>query len=159
LQVSEFFECLAVGALQRVEAGLEAEEAVMEGIEGVGEGVLALADHPASFFVEVVVTFLEVVGVEIRLGQAKAPDEPLVVDDGIDEIPLARGDGAELGEVFGSKSGEGFWGFVADDEGFGIEAGSEGVAARTGFAGLGTGAGGELRIAAIRGDLFFRCHK
>jgi hypothetical protein len=159
LQVAEFFEGLAVGALEGVEAGLETEEAVLEGVEGVGQGVLPLADHPASFFIEVVVTFLEVVGVDVRLGQAKATDEPLVVDDGIDEVPLAGGDGAELGEVLGGEFGKGLRGFAANDEGFGIEAGSEGVAARAGFAGLGAWAGGELRIAAIRFDLFFSSHK
>jgi hypothetical protein len=43
--------------------------------------------------------------------------------------------------------------------GLGVNAGFEGIHASYGFAGLGAGAGGELRIATIREDLVFGCHK
>jgi hypothetical protein len=155
----EFFEGGAGGALEGVEAGLDAEEAFFEGLEAVGEGVLTGQDHETILFFEVVVVALEVVGVEVGLGEAETADEPLVVDEGIDEVSLARGDGLELGVVFGGEAGEGFGIFAADDMGFGMKAGLESVKAGDGFAGLGARAGRKLRIQAIRGNLFLRCHK
>jgi hypothetical protein len=109
--------------------------------------------------VEVVILALEICGVKVGFGETKAADEPLVVDEGIDQIPLTRSDGVELGVIFGGELGEGFRCFAADDVGFGMKAGFEGVQAGDGFAGVGAGAGGLLRIQTIRGDLFFGCHK
>jgi hypothetical protein len=158
-RIAEFGQDGAGGALQGVEAGLEAGETYFEGVEGVGEGVLALQDHETVLPFEVIVAFLEVVGVEVGFGEAEAADEPLVVDEGIDEIALAWGNGVELGVVFGGELGEGFGVFAADDVGFGMEAGLESVQAGDGFAGLGAGAGRFLRIQAIRADLGFGWHK
>jgi hypothetical protein len=159
LQLTEFFEGGAVGALQGVETGLEAEETFLEGFEAVGEGVLPLENPEAPFFFEVVVAFLKMVGVEVGFGEAEAADEPLVVDEGIDKVALAGGDGEELSVVFGGELGEGRGVFAADDVGFGMKAGLERVHAGGGFSGVGAGAGGFLRITAIREDLGFSWHK
>jgi hypothetical protein len=81
------------------------------------------------------------------------------VNEGVDEVALARGGGVELGVVFGGELREGFGIFAADDVGLGVNARFQGVQASSGFAGVGAGAGGFLRIQTIRRDLFFRCPK
>jgi hypothetical protein len=141
--LAELLEGDAGGALQGVEAGLEAEKALFEGAEAIGEGVLALENLEAPLFFKVVVAVLEVVGMEVGFGEAEAADEPLVVDDRIDEIPLAGSDGVELGIIFGGELGKGFRSLAADDVGFGVKAGLEGVHAGDGLAGLGAGTGGK----------------
>jgi hypothetical protein len=66
----EFFEGGAAGAFEGVEAGLKAEEALFERLEAVGKRVLFAAHMEAPLGVEIVVAGLEVVGVEIRFGEA-----------------------------------------------------------------------------------------
>jgi hypothetical protein len=121
--------------------------------------VLPLQDLETPLLFELVVAVLEVVGVEVGFGEAEAADEPLVVDDGVDEVPLTRGDGVELGIVFVAEAGEGFGLFRADDQGFGMKAGFEGVESGNGLTGVRARAGRVLRIQTIRGDLFLGCHK
>src|SRR6476620_6490321 len=49
--------------------------------------------------------------------------------------------------------------FLPNDDAVAIEAGLQGVAPGHGLALDGARAGGELRIAAVRRELFFSCHK
>jgi hypothetical protein len=158
LELIQFFQGVAAGTLEGVEAGLEALEAGFEDGEGVGEGVSGAEMVVVVFGIEVFVPALEVLGVEVGLGQTEAADEPLVVDKGVDEVALARGGGEELGVVFGCELGESGGVFATDDEGFGVEAGLESVAAGVEFAFGGARAGGFLRIAAIRFDLGSSSH-
>jgi hypothetical protein len=148
------------GAFVGVEAALEALEAVFEVFEGGAEGVFPAADVDAvvRLVIEVVV-LCKVVFPEVSFDGAEAAYLPLVVDEGIDEVALARADGVKLGVILGGEAGEGFGVFAADDVGFGMKAGLEGVKAGDGFAGLGARAGRMLRIQAIRADLSFGCHK
>jgi hypothetical protein len=48
-----------------------------------------LEDLEAPFFFEIVVSILEVEGVEVGFGEAEATDEPLIMDEGIDQVALA----------------------------------------------------------------------
>jgi hypothetical protein len=143
-----------------VETALETLETVFEVIEGMVEGMFAVEDVPfvggieAPYFV-----ILEHLLPDGGLDGAKAADVPLVVDEGVDEVPLTGGHGVELIVVLGGELRESFGIFAADDVGSGVDAGFQGVHPSDGFAGVGAGAGGFLRIQAIRRDLLFRCHK
>jgi hypothetical protein len=160
LQVAELAEGSGGGALVGVEAALETLEAVFEIIEGMVEGMFAVENVPfvvgteAPYFV-----VLEHLLPESGFDGAEAADVPLVVDQSVHEVALARGDGVELIVVLGGELREDFGVFAADDVGLRVNAGFQGVHARDGFAGLGAGAGGVLRIQAIREDLLFGCHK
>jgi hypothetical protein len=88
-----------------------------------------------------------------------AAEEPLVVNEGVDQGALGggrrsvlRGEGCfevvELGGVL-----------LRDDDATTIEAGFQGVAAGGGLALGGARAGGELRVAAVRRGLLFSRHK
>jgi hypothetical protein len=148
------------GALVGVETALETLYAVFEVVEGMVEGMFAVEDVPfvggieAPYFV-----ILEHLLPEGGLDGAETADVPLVVDEGVDEVPLTGGDGVELIVVLGGELRESLGVFASDDVGLRVNAGSKRVQAGDGLAGLGAGAGGKLRIAAIRFDLFFRCHK
>jgi hypothetical protein len=121
--LTELFEGALGGALVGVEAALEALEAVFEVVEGGAEGVLAVADVGAivRFVIHGVVGF-EPILPEVGFDGAEAADFPFVVDEGVDQVALARGDGAELGVVLGSELGEGLGIFAADDPGLGVNA-------------------------------------
>ncbi len=147
------------GTLQGVETGLEARQARSDAFESVGEGVAADALALLAGGVEDLGVADEPVLPELGFDEAETADEPLVVDDGVDEVALAGGRGAEMGVVLGGELGEGGGVFATDDEGFGMQAGLEGVHAGAGFAGLGAGAGGELGVAAIGGEWLWSRHK
>jgi hypothetical protein len=167
LELLELLEGALGGAFVGVEAALETLEAVFEVAEGGTEISLAEADVTAivGLVIEDVVQ-LETMFPEVGFHGAKAADIPLVVDQGVYEVTLAGGGRAELGVVFGGELREGFGIFAADDVGLGVNAGFQGISAtdslrshaRGLLTGVGAGAGGFLRIQAIREDLLFGCH-
>jgi hypothetical protein len=160
LKVLELLESALGGTLVGVEAALETLEAVFEVLEGGAEGVLAAAD--VTGVVQVVVQgviHIEPLLPEVGLDGAETADLPFVVNQGVDEVSLPRGDRVELGIVFGGELSEGVGVFASDDVGLGMKAGFQGVHAGGGFSGLGAGTGRMLRIATIREELFFSCHK
>jgi hypothetical protein len=160
LKVLQLLEGSLGGALVGVEAALETFEAVFEIVEGGAEGVLAGANVAAivGIFKEGIVPGKGVLP-EVGFDGAESADFPFVVNEGIDEVPLTWGDGVELGVVLGGQLREIIGVFAADDVGLRMDAGFQSVQAGGSLAGVGTGAGGLLRIQAIRRDLFFRCHK
>jgi hypothetical protein len=96
---------------------------------------------------------------DVGFDPAVAAEEPLVVDEGIEEGALGRGGGNVL---VGERRFEGFeFGgvLVPYDHGIAVEAGFQGVAAGCGLALDGARAGGELGVAAVGRELFFGCHK
>jgi hypothetical protein len=156
----KFFEGSGGGALVGVDAALEGLEALVEVVEGDGEGVAAGVDVGLTVGgAEHVVVVAELELPDVGFDGAETADHPFVVDEGVDEVALARADGVELGIVFGGELGESFGIFTANDVGLGMNAGFEGVHRRSGFAGVGAGAGRVLRISTIRFDLFFGGHK
>ena len=84
----------------------------------------------------------------LGFGGAEAAESPLAVDEVVDEAAGIGGSGLvvvevgdeliEIGEVFGGE-----------DEGFGVDAGFEGVHGGDGFACDRGGAGGFLGVAAV----------
>jgi hypothetical protein len=89
---------------------------------------------------------------------AVAAEHPFEVDEGVDEGALAGGGGLEFVGVSGFEGGEFFGGLGADDDAAAVEAGLDGVLGGGGLSLGGAGAGGLLRIAAIRFDLGFGRH-
>ena len=126
--------------------------------EAVAEGVVAECEVVVGSFYEIIVAADVVIRVDLGFADAEAADEPLVVDEGIDEVALARRGGAEFGVVFGGEGVEIGGVLGADHDGFRMKAGFEGVHGGDGFAGRGAGAGGFERIAAVGGDLSFGWH-
>jgi hypothetical protein len=142
-----------------MEAALEALEAVFHVQEGGAEGEFSPADVAWAIRVKVqAVVNVERALPELGLYAFEAANLPFIPHESVDEVPLARGGGLEFPVVLFRELSEGLRIFAADDMGFGVNAGLEGVHPRDGFAGLGAGAGGELRIATIRGELFFGWH-
>jgi hypothetical protein len=95
----------------------------------------------------------------LGFGGTKAAEEPLAVDELVDEAAGFGGGGMkaavavrdeflELGDVFGGE-----------DEGFGVDAGFEGIHGGGGFACDRGGAGGLLCVAAVGFDLTQSGHK
>jgi hypothetical protein len=160
VQLAELLEGALTGALIGVEAALETLEAVFEVKEGRAEGELSPADVVRVIRVEgLAIVSIEGAFPELGLDAFETADFPFVADDGIDEVPLAGSDGMELGVISGGELGEGLGIFAANDVGFGMKAGFQGVHAGGGFAGLGAGTGGTLRVETVCFDLFGSCHK
>ena len=154
LERAKLLEGALGGAFVAVEALIEAAETLLEIVVGDGLGVLLGLEVVGAFGIG------EDGGVEGELGVpdlglevAEAADAPFVLHDGVDEVALARGDGAEFPVVFVGEAGEIGGIFAEDDLGFGMDAGFQGIHAGGLFAGVRAGAGGELRIATIRFDL------
>jgi len=97
--------------------------------------------------------------VELGLDGAEAAEEPVAIDEGVDEEALVGGGGVEAGVVFADEFLEGSPGFAADELSFGVDAGFEGIHGGAGLALVGAGSGGFLRVEAIGCELFLRCHK
>ena len=77
----------------------------------------------------------------------------------IDEHALLGGGGAEAAVIFAGEFLEGGGGFAADELGFGVDAGLEGIHGGADLALGGAGSGGFLCVEAIGLDLLFGCHK
>jgi hypothetical protein len=148
----EVLEGALVIALGGVDAVLEAgEDFAGIVIEGAAEGEEVFGG--AGF------APLHVLAPELGFGAAEAAEGPLGIDEDVDEGALLGGIGVEAGVVTGGEGIEGGGVLVADDFGFGEDAGAEGVVAGDGFAGRGAGAGGFLRIATVCFDLELGRHR
>ena len=78
-----------------------------------------------------------------------AAQEPIVLDQDIDEETFDDSDGLELAVVLRGERGEGGGVFAGDDLVAGVNSGLKSVHARDGFALFGARAGGEFCVAAI----------
>jgi len=139
------------GTLEGVDAALDGIEAIFDNKVCAGEAVFAVEDFVGVGGVRVVEG---VVGVElprpnIGFDGAETTDPPFVVNDGIDEVALAGGDGVKLGVVFGSELGEGGGIFTANDLRVGVNAGFQGIQAGDLFAGFGARPGRFLGVAPV----------
>jgi hypothetical protein len=74
-------------------------------------------------------------------------------------LPLLRSGGLEAVVIFGGELEEGGLGFAADELGFGVDAGFEGVHRGTGLAFIGARTGGFLRVESIGCELFLSRHR
>ena len=144
LEAAELVEGVVVVALGGVYAALEASELVGVLGEDVAEGDVVDVDDALP---------------ELGLDGAEAAEEPLAVDEGVDEHALLGGGGAEAAVIFAGEFLEGGEDFAADELGFGVDAGFEGIHGGAGLALGGAGSGGFLRVEAIGCELFLGCHK
>ena len=96
---------------------------------------------------------------EVGFEPTVAAEEPLVVNDGIDEGALGGRGGLMLGGEHGFEMGELGGKLVGDDHAGGVESGAERVPAGRGFAFGRARTGGALGVAAVGRDLFFGGHK
>ena len=97
--------------------------------------------------------------IDLGLDGAEAAEEPVAVDEGVDEEALVGGSGAEAVVIFGDEFLESGPGFAADELGFRVDAGFEGVHGGAGLAFFGAGSGGFFGVEAIGQELFLSCHK
>jgi hypothetical protein len=129
---AEGFERAVVGALGGIDAALEAAEGGLAAAEGLaGRAVLFRGPGIPHFAFE-----------DFGIDSSKAAEEPVVVDEDVDEEAFFGGSGKEALAIF---QGEGFKGggvFAADEVGFGVNAGPESIHAGDGLARNGAWAGG-----------------
>jgi hypothetical protein len=117
-----------------------------EGFVAEGEGV---ADRGVGAeFIHV----LHLVDPDLGLGDGEAAEGPGGADDDVDQVALLGDGGVEALEVLVAERVEIGWIFAGNDEGFGIDAGFQGVHAGTGFALGGAGARGGAGLLRF-------CHK
>jgi hypothetical protein len=146
---AEGFERAVVGALGRIDAALEAAEGGLATGEGLAGSTVVFGSPGILHFA------FEDLGID----SAKATEQPLVVDEDVDEEAFFGGSGKEALAIF---PGEGFKGgrvFAADEVGFGVDAGLESIHAGDGLARNGAWAGGTQGVKTIRRDLFDGWHK
>jgi len=148
LEALEALEGAVVGAAEGGDATLEDDEMVGDAVVGEGEGA-GLVELGA----EVVAAAAELGVPDLGFDGVHAAEEPVGAEEFEDEGGFARAFGAAGVEVFGGEGVEGGGVLILKEEGFGVEAGAEGVAGGGGATGVGTGSGGEERITAIRFDL------
>jgi hypothetical protein len=139
LEFFEFLEGALAGAAGAVEAPLELAE---------GFGLVA-GDLTEGIFVMGLEGVLVVVCPKLGFGGAEAALEPLAVDEVVDEGAGFGGGGAVALVVFGDEEFEIGERFGGKDEGFGVDAGFEGIHGGGGLARDGGRAGGLLGIAAV----------
>jgi hypothetical protein len=125
-----------------VDAALEAREVVAVVAEGLGGGDFENRILP-----------------HLALDSAEAAEEPLAIDEGIDEHALFGRSGREALVVFAGEVFELRDGFAGDGLGSGVDAGFEGVHGGVGLALDNAGSGGFLCVEAIGCELFLGCHK
>jgi len=139
LELLEVLHGLAGGAAGALHAPLELGEGFAAAGGGLAERVLGVGPE----------VLLVVEGPDLSFGGAQAALEPLAVDEVIDERTGFRGGWIvalvplfdqlfEVGEFFGGE-----------EEGFGVDAGFEGIHGGDGFACDRGGAGGFLGVAAV----------
>ena len=158
LELAEVVKSAVVGAMEGIAAAFEAGEGlagVLEGFaeETVGEGFMGA---PA---VVVVGDFEELGFPKLGFGLAQAAEGPFGIDEDIDEGTLGGGLGAVIVEVLSGERGEGIGVFAADDLGFGVDAGFQGILGRDGLALSGARTGRFGSIQTIGLDLVFSGHK
>jgi hypothetical protein len=96
---------------------------------------------------------------ELSFGLAEAAEEPLAIDEGIDQEALLGGGWLPALLVFGGEGLEIGGVLAANDLRFGVNAGLDGVEAGDGLALDGAWAGGFLSVETIRFDLLNGGHK
>jgi hypothetical protein len=96
---------------------------------------------------------------ELGFGLAEAAEEPLAIDEGIDQEALLGGGWLPALLVFGGEGLEIGGVLAANDLRFGVNAGLDGVEAGDGLALDGAWAGGFLSVETIRFDLLDGSHK
>jgi hypothetical protein len=122
----------------------------VEAMEGVGVGGEAGTELGAALGFE---GGAGAVVDEVAGEETVAAQEPIVLDEDIDEEALDDADGLELAVVLGGERGEGGGVFAGDDLVAGVDSGLKSVHAGDSFALIGARTGGEFCILAIGLDL------
>jgi hypothetical protein len=143
LEALELIEGAMVVALGRIDAALETGEGIAAAIEGQAERTFLVGREEGGQFV----------GPELGFDLVVAAEEPLGLDEGIDQERLLGGGGAEAVVVIEGEGFEILGGLAGDDPGAGVDAGFEGVETGDGLALGSAGAGGFEGVAAVRFDL------
>jgi hypothetical protein len=138
-----------VGALGRIDTTLEAAEGGLAADEGLAGSTVVFGSPGILHFA------FEDFGID----SAKAAEQPLVVDEDIDEEAFFGGGGKEALAIFPGEGFESSGVFAADEVGFGVNAGLESIHAGDGLARNGAWAGGTQGVETIRRDLFDGRHK
>jgi hypothetical protein len=149
LDLAEVVEGAMEGALEALAAALQAGEGLLGADEGDAE------DSVFGTFVEI----RQVVFPEVGFGLAEAAEEPLGIDEDVDEGALGGGLGLVVEEVLGGQGVEGRGVFATDDLGLRVDAGFQGILGRGGLALSGARAGGFPGVQAVGLDLLLGCHK
>jgi hypothetical protein len=149
---------VGAGGLQACEAGKGAVEvagtgidAALEAGEGFRLGGCGLGERAVLVGVQPV---LLVKDPELGLGFMEAAEEPIGVDEGIDEAALLGSGGLEALEIFGGEGFEIGGIFAGNDERLGVDAGLQRIHAGGGLAADRARAGGFLGVAAVGFELF-----
>ena len=144
LEALELVERVAVVALGHVDAALEA-----------GEFIALLGVGLAKGNVEDVERFFP----ELGLDGAEAAEEPLAIDQGIDEHALLGGSGTESSVIFAGEFFESCESFAADELRLGVDAGFECVHGGPRLALDGARSRGFECVEAVGLKLLLGCHK
>ena len=142
-EFSEFAGSLAGGATIAHGAPLEVGEDFGAIGDGLAEGEIVVG----------AVAFLVVVLPELGLGDAEASGDPIAVDEVVHEGAGFGGGGLVACVVVVDELLEFGEAFSGEEDGFGVDAGSEGIHGGGGLACGGEGAGGSLGVAAVGLDL------
>jgi len=134
LEAAELVEGVVVVALGGVDAALEAAELVGVLGENAGEGGVVDVEDAL---------------LDLGLDGAEAAEEPVAIDESIDEQALVGGGGVKAVVVFIDEFLEGGPGFAANELSFSVDAGFEGIHGGAGLALGGAGSGGFLCVEAI----------
>jgi len=124
LEAAEILEGVAVIAVRPVDTALEAREEVGVFTEGLGDFDLLAGHHGES----------GALLPELGFADTEAAEEPFSVDEGIDEHALLGCGGVEAVVIFGFEGFEVGGFFAADDLGFGVDAGFQGIHGGAGLA-------------------------
>ena len=154
------------GALEHLATALEAGEGGLRIIVGFAQQ-LVLGHGTAFPALVAVFVFGELALPELGFGFAEAAEEPLGIDEHVDQGALGGGLGLELAEVIGGERVEAGGGFATDCLGLAVDAGSQGISGGGGLAlgGAGTGPRGHPRgrpfqsVETIGLDLSLGSHK
>jgi hypothetical protein len=148
LEQQQLLEGAVVAALGGIEAAMEA-----------GQGVRAEDEGPAGrdkIFLGA--PLMHGVLPELGLGFAEAAELPLGGYHGIDEEALLGSGGLKAVIMLDGEGFEDVRDLAGDEVGVSVNAGFEGIEAGNGLALFGAGAGGVLRVAAIRLNLTDSSH-
>jgi hypothetical protein len=143
LEAPDGLEGAVVAALGGIDAAMEAGQRVLAAHEGAAGRDKIFLGTPR----------MHAVVPDLGLGLAEAAELPLGGYHGIDEEAVFGAGGLEAVVVFEGEGFEDGGDFAGDNVGASVNAGFEGIEAGNGLAFDGTGAGGFLRIEAVRLDL------
>jgi len=142
----EGFEGALMRALEGIEAALEAVHLFGFTVEGLGQRNIRIFEGAP-------VEVLKLGFPDLGFGLAEAAEEPLGGDHVIDLVALFGEEGLEALVVLGGEGFEIGEVLAADDHGFGVDAGFQGILGSTLFALDGAGASGFLGVEAVGLDL------